>query len=243
MPLGWWTDLEVARRSGARITTRGDCTVVRTPGNPDYHWGNYVVVPAATEPDRARETFSTEFPGARHEAIGFLGRPQHEWPELQATEVRARREPPRAEPVPGYSLRALSGEDWRQACDQEAAELGNEHVDFVRRRSQSRQRMVAAGDAMFLGVFAEDELVAGAGIVLCGSVARYQSVTTQPEHRNQGLASWMLAHSGRWAQQRGARQWVILAEPESPAARLYDTLGFALVDHSFQVERVAAPEA
>lgn len=217
--------------------------MVKTPDNPGYYWGNYIVVPGASEPEAARAVFAREFPQARHEAIGFLGRPEHAWPQVGATEVRARREPPAAQPVAGYTLRALSGDDWQQAYEVHAAGHHPGHADFVRRRNDSRQRMVDNGDAMFVGVFADDQLVADSGIVMCGSVARYQSVMTQPEHRNHGLASWMLAHSGRWAQQRGAQQWVILAEPETPAARLYDSLGFAVVDHSYQVEKAPAPEA
>lgn len=237
MPLGWWTDLEVARRAGARVTTRDEYSVVKTPDNPTYYWGNYIVVPAATAPDAARQVFAREFPDARHEAIGLLGRPEHEWPQVQTTEVRRRREPPAAAAVDGYTLRPLAGDDWEQATTNETGDQGEAYAQFARRRSHTRQRMVASGDAQFLGVFADDDLVAQAGIVMCGSVARYQSVTTEPEHRGRGLASWLLADAGRWAQRRGAEQWVILVEPGTPAAGLYDHLGFGLVDHSYQVER------
>lgn len=238
MPLGWWTDLEVARRSGARIAARDDCTVVKTPDNPSYYWGNYIVVPAQARPEAAQEIFAREFPQAKHQAIGLLGQPEHAWPDVEATEVRARRKPPTAPAVDGYTLRPLTGEDWRQAWHKETGDQGTEYADFAWRRTQARQRMVAAGDARFLGVFEGDELVADAGIVMCGSVARYQSVTTQPEHRGRGLASWLLADAGRWAQHHGADQWVILVDPDTPAARLYDHLGFSVVDHSYQVERL-----
>ena len=77
MPLGWWTDLEVARRSGARIAARDDCTVVKTPDNPSYYWGNYIVVPAQARPGAAQEIFAREFPQPKHQAIGLLGQPEH----------------------------------------------------------------------------------------------------------------------------------------------------------------------
>lgn len=237
MSLGWWTDLEVARRSGSVVSHPSDYYVVRTPDNPTYYWGNFVLLSAQTAPERAREIFAAEFPQAHHVAIGLLGEPDPgAWPELERDEVRSSRIPPSAPAVPGYEVRALAGDDWRAAWRNECAGMPAAYEDFAWRRIEARQRMMAAGDALFAGCFRDGELVADLGVVLCGEVARYQSVQTTAEHRGRGIASWLLAWAGRWAQRHGAVRWVIVCEPGSPAARLYGRLGMELVEQVYQYE-------
>lgn len=241
IPLGWWTDLEVARRSGGQVLVRGDAFVVRTPDNPDYYWGNFVLVPGDWAPDAARAFFAEQFPDASHVAIGLLGPVEaaawSPWP-LEANDVLSLGRPAEVEAVEGYTVRALRGDDWRQAWRNEVQGQPTEYADFAWRRIQSRQRLVERGDGLFVGAFLGDELAADLGIVLCGSVARYQSVFTHPDHRGRGLASWLLCRAGLWAGRHGAERWVILAEPDSAARRLYGRLGFASVETAYQVERV-----
>lgn len=243
LPLGWWTDLEVARRSGALVAQREQGMVVRTPQNPQFYWGNFVLVSSELPAVEARQFFAAEFPAADHEAIGLLGAPGAVgWQpgELEVSEVRSARTCPQAPPVAGYRLAPLGGNDWRQAWRNEVAGMPDAYADFAWRRIQARQRMTEQGDACFVGAFSGDELVADLGVVVCGSVARYQSVSTVPAQRGQGLASWLLAAAGRWAQQRGVEKWVIISEPGSDAARLYERLGFRVVEQAYQVEKVPA---
>jgi len=42
LSLGWRTDLNFARFDGELIE-RDDCLVVRTPSNPTYWWGNFLL--------------------------------------------------------------------------------------------------------------------------------------------------------------------------------------------------------
>lgn len=241
IPLGWWTDLEVARRSGALVLVRGDAFVVRTPDNPSYYWGNYVLVPGDWVAEAARGFFAEQFPDAGHVAIGLLGAVQSaQWApwQVEANDVLSLGRPPEAAAVEGYTVKALRGQDWRQAWRNEVQDASTEYADFAWRRIEGRQRMVERGDGLFVGAFLGDELVADLGIVLCGSVARYQSVFTHPEHRGRGLASWLLCRAGMWAGRHGAERWVIVAEPGSAARRLYGRLGFAEVETAYQVEKV-----
>ena len=57
MPRGWATDLAILEMTGSSIDDRGDHVVVRTRGNPDYHWGNCLLVtdPASVD-DAHRQT-------------------------------------------------------------------------------------------------------------------------------------------------------------------------------------------
>ncbi len=239
MPLGWWTDLEVARRSGSQVTQRDGITVVRTPQNPQYYWGNFVLVGEDLPAAEHRSAFHQVFPDVDYEAIGLLGEPPAgQWDAVEVNEVRSTRTCPQAGAVDGYRMASLSGDDWRQAWRNEIAGMPQGYADFAWRRIEARERMTAAGDACFAGAFLGDKLVADLGIVVCGSIARYQSVSTVPEHRGKGLASWLLASAGRWAQQRGVEQWVIISEPGGEAARLYERLGLSVVERAYQVEKV-----
>lgn len=76
-------------------------------------------------------------------------------------------------------------------------------------------------------MFARNRLVAQLGIVDCGQgIARYQHVFTAPEHRRRGLTSHLLGVAARWASDRGCNRWVIVADADSDASRLYQACGF-----------------
>ena len=253
IPLGWRTDLDVLRRSGSHITDAGDHLVVETPDNPGYYWGNFVLVTnpgLAERPKDCLALMEREFPSAGHVAIGLPAAPDPQaWEgldiDLERDEVLGADRPPRGRELPtGYVARPLAGDDWEQSLRNEVAESGAAdpvaYADFARRRIASRQRMVAHGDAVFVGAFVGEELVADLGIVLGEDAARYQSVATVAAHRRQGLASHLLQVAGEWAQSRGATRWVIIVEPGSDAARLYRACGMEPVDESWQVFRGGA---
>ena len=251
VPLGWRTDIEVLRRSGAHVTESAGHIVVRSPDNPGYYWGNCVYVrdPAvAADPAECLALMRRSVPGATHVAIGLPGPPAvAAWQVLglsvECDEVLAADRPPAGRVLPeGYHARALAGAgDWEQAVGKELAEAGYPadpaYEVFVRRRVDSRRRMVSRGDAAFMGAFRGDRLVADLGIVVCDGLARYQSVGTDPAHRGRGLASRLLQMAGEWAGERGVRQWVIVADRGSDAARLYRRCGMLPAGLSWQVYR------
>ena len=250
IPLGWRTDLDVLSRSGSHITDAGDHLVVETPDNPGYYWGNFVLVTNPGLAERPRDCLALmerEFPSAGHVAIGLPAAPDPQaWEgldvDLERDEVLGADRPPRGRELPtGYVARPLAGDDWEQSLRNEVAESGAAdpvaYADFARRRIASRQRMVAHGDAVFVGAFVGEELVADLGIVLGEDAARYQSVATVAAHRRRGLASHLLQVAGEWAQGRGTTRWVIIVEPGSDAARLYRACGMEPVDESWQVFR------
>src|SRR3954452_20087955 len=71
------TDLAMLEHSGSLVEDHGTHLVVRTPDNPTYWWGNFLLLPAPpADTDRAREwlaTFESEFPGTRHRTFGIDG--------------------------------------------------------------------------------------------------------------------------------------------------------------------------
>ncbi len=248
--LGWSTDLDVLRASGSIVTHHDGHIVVRTPDNPGFHWGNFILVTdvdRASDPLRCVDLFRRSLPQARHLAIGLPGDPAPGWTTLdvviECDDVLASEGPPNPVPLAdGYTSRILDDEvDWEASVEAELAEHlrtgGLVDADFeryVRGRMRARARLSYSGQGAYFGAFQAGLLVADLGIVLTDTRARYQSVTTAFGHRRRGLASHLLAEAGRWASTGGAQSWVILAEPGSEARRLYARLGFQGVDQSFQ---------
>src|SRR6476661_11222824 len=72
--LGFRTDLALLTSSGSVVEDRGTHLVVRTPDNPSYFWGNFLLLAEAPVPGGEREVvgaFRTEFPQADHVSIGI----------------------------------------------------------------------------------------------------------------------------------------------------------------------------
>lgn len=241
---GWATDLAVLELSGSIIEDKNHHWVVRTRDNPSYHWGNFVFVRDADSVDDAARwvgVFRAAFPDAKWVSIGLIREPTSStaWEDAEAAleldEVLTTGQLPRQPAVPaGYDVRKLGGGDWEQLVQRGVAENActqkhepRSHEAFVRARTDTRVELSERGVAVFFGAFHEDRLVAELGIVRCGTIARYQDVGTDPQHRRRGLASHLLGVAGAWAGERGCDQWVIVTEATNPAGRVYRRAGFA----------------
>jgi GNAT superfamily N-acetyltransferase len=255
LPLGWHTDLAVLRLEGSAIDDRDDHLVVRTPANPLYYWGNFVLVtdPARVdEPARWLEVFEAEFPEAAHRAVGLVARPADEdaWRaldlELDHDDVLAADACPDPTPAPqGYLVKQITDAiEWDQSTGMRVehfAEGDPREAEFERLRTEERIARSADGSVAWFGAFHGDRLAAELGIVDCGDgVARYQSVVTAAEHRRRGLAGHLLGVAARWAAERGATHWVIVADAGSDASRLYQRRGFGPADRGFRAQRKPA---
>jgi GNAT superfamily N-acetyltransferase len=247
LPLGWHTDLAVLRLDGSAIEDHGDHLVVRSPENPTFHWGNFVLVTdpkSVDDAERWTATFEEAFPDAPHRAIGLVVEPAAEpW---EAAGLAVEREDVlsadrRPEPTPlaaGHLVRELgTQEDWAQSTGLEVREYPGD-ATFHHAATASRAAMSARGQAAWFGAFEGDRLVAQLGIVDCGGgLARYQAVLTSTEHRRRGLASHLLGVAAQWAAERGAQQWVIVAEESGDPSRLYRSRGFEPADKGFRALR------
>lgn len=244
-PPGWATDLAILEHTGSVVEEHADHLVVRTPANPDYHWGNFVLVTNDDTVDDAGRwvgAFGKAFPQASWVSVGLPRMPATPSPwvalglGLELEDVLTTRTLPRRTPLaPGYTVRRLDGDDWEQDLARSVAEndaTGEEDPEsflrFARGQLAARQDLSARDLGAWFGAFtADDVLVADLGIVRCGSSARYQDVTVDEAHRRQGLASHLLGVAAQWAADAGCDQWVIVTEATNPAGRVYRASGFA----------------
>ncbi len=253
--LGFRTDVALRVLEGAEITDRGDYLVVRTPGNPGFYWGNFLLLGAWPGPgtgDGWLARFAAEFPQARHVAIGVdaadeqAGCRRSSWPRGWSRSV------PRCSPAPTSSRRRTGTPRPRSArwppmtTGEQSFELGircyGDDGPYLERRTRARRQLTEAGRAAWFGAFTGGRLLAQLGVCDAGGgLARYQDVETDPAARRRGLAGTLVWRAGRYAREAfGVSTLVIVADPAEAAIRLYRACGFADAQSQFSFQR--APE-
>jgi GNAT superfamily N-acetyltransferase len=255
LPLGWHTDLAVRRLEGSTIEEHDDHLVVRTPSNPLFYWGNFVLVTDSDALDDAEHwltVFERTFPSAAHRAIGMAADPPdlESWRsqdlDIEHDDVLATDVCPEPTPLPqGYLVRQIAdASQWEQSTGMRIEEFARDsprEAQFERNVTEARIAMTATGSVAWFGAFHGDRLAAELGVVDCGEgVARYQAVVTHADHRRRGLAGHLLGVAARWAADRGARSWVIVADDGSEAARLYRSRGFGPAGRGTRAQRKPA---
>lgn len=254
--LGYRTDLMIRALEGSHIEERRDYLVVRSPSNPNYWWGNFLLLaapPLTGEAGRWLATFAAEFPDARHVALGIdvteagtvdVSELVSEGLQVQREAVltaRAVHEPPH--PNTAATCRTLAGDnDWQQAAElrAEVSEGGpSADPEFLAQRIAAERALTEAGHGSWFGAFLDGKLLAQLGLITDGSgIARYQTVETHPSARRQGLAGtlvWQAGLHGLGAD--GADTLVIVADPDEAAIRAYRSVGFADAETQIGLER------
>jgi len=257
--LGYRTDLMLLQLSGSVLTDEGDYVVVRTPANPTFWWGNYLLfrTPFAPGDAVAREqTFRREFPDAEHLALGVdtidgvpgsedelkaLGLEIDRSTVMTATEVR---KPARPNETSQYRYLS-SDDDWEKLLELSLTcatmKVDEQYRVFSRRRMEAERSLCEAGNAKWFGAFDGDRLQASLGLASDGSgVARFQNVQTRPDDRNQGIASTLVHRASRYGfDELGAHTLVMVADPGYLAIRIYRSLGFG--DNEVQLGMARPP--
>ena len=238
------TELALAETRGL-VLDRDDYIVVQTPDDPGYYYGNLLVLPAAPQvgevaywsrrftdelgddPEIRHVTFrwdgTTGDTGASSEllAAGFV---------LEVGSVLTARQLA-YEPAGSYEARELRPDEVLATADLRWT-IGDRHDEryrkFLHRRATWQRDLVTRGLARFWGTFEGDELVGSLGLVTIGELSRYQDVQTAASHRGRGIASTLLLAAAAEA----TGELVIIAEPGSAAARLYERVGFRAVEQT-----------
>jgi hypothetical protein len=74
--LAFRTDLALLQLGGSGIEDHGTHLVVRTPANPSFYWGNFLLLATPPTPDLADhwiDVFQRALPESRHRAFGVDG--------------------------------------------------------------------------------------------------------------------------------------------------------------------------
>lgn len=241
---------------GSRVDDRGGYIAVRSPHNPSYWWGNFLLLaepPETGQTDDWLALFAAEFPEAKHVALGIdvteisgvdVGALVAAGLQMERSAVltaQALHEPPRSYPAATY--RELAGDDdWQQAKElrtvlsegEPAAEPG-----FLAARIASERALTEAGHGSWFGAFVDGKLVAHLGLVSDGSgIARYQNVETHPDWRRKGLAGTLVWRAGQHGLDGMAGTLVIAADPEYVAIRVYRSVGFIDAETQIGFERL-----
>jgi GNAT superfamily N-acetyltransferase len=255
--LGYRTDLMLLGLQGSVIEQCAGYQVIRTPANPTFHWGNFLLLdrpPAPGTVSSWTSTFAREFPGSEHVAIGVDGTrgDAGDEAELVAAGLEADRTtvltattatpPPRPNEVAQFRM-LESDADWEAALalQQAVHPYGDPKGwdGFNGLRLLAMRQMQAQGFGKWFGAFQAGQMVSGLGVFGDGSgVVRFQTVDTHPEHRNQGLAGTLVHRASQYVRQEmAAKTQVIIADQTGTAIRIYRSVGFRDAETQVQLQR------
>jgi ribosomal protein S18 acetylase RimI-like enzyme len=263
--LGYQTDLALLRLGGSTVEDRGDHLVIRTPDNPTYWWGNFLLIAGPPPLDQTGawvDRFHAEFPAARHVALGFdgvrgtlddlagftdAGLSCEGQTVMTASAVH---EPPH--PNGEATYRELSSDDdWAQHVEMRVVTRDEQHEDeatyrvFAEAKSATWRCLTEAGHGAWFGAFVDGGLLSTMGLFRAGDrLARFQSVETHPDARGRGLAGTLVHHVSQYGfGELGAKTLVMVADPTYLAIRIYRSVGFEDTETQLQAERPPTDES
>lgn len=259
--LGYRTDLMLRRMGGSEISDRGSHLVIRTPANPLYWWGNFLLLrerPGVGEWPGWVAEFAREFPEAGHVALG-VDRADGVVEDVEGVRAlglevlvdtvmtASALQPPRVRP--SAEIRPLIGtDDWSQWAQLRLSSSDEEPdpatPEFAEAKAREYRIVTEAGRGAWFGAFIDGQMRCGAGLFGDSrGVARFQNVQTHPNFRRQGLASAVVHQLGLWGLAQLADQLVMVADPDYHAIALYRSLGFEDTERQVLLQRPPKTEA
>jgi len=254
--LAFRTDLALAALAGSEVEHHDDHVVVRTPDNPDYYWGNFLLLPhapGAAELPAWEERFARTFPRCRHRAYGVAtrdgsvddlaalaaaGLETDASSVMTATTVHEPRRPNRE-----ATYRPLTSDtDWAQQVDLWMADDESHDLGFVVAKVAAERRMTETGAGAWWGAFIGDRMLSSMGLFAASPrLARFQQVQTHRDARGRGLAGTLVHRVSRYGfEELGATTLVMVADPDYLAIRIYRSVGFDDTETQLQAQRKPA---
>ena len=246
------TDLIFARFAG-KIIQRNNYIVVQTPSNPGYHWGNFIIfefAPRSNDLGNWIETFKAEFPYYKtltHMAFTWDSQEPGETRNfvdfgfsLEKSKVLATQNvKPPPHPNPDVEIRKiLSDADWEAATANQIAtvevDYGPNYDTFKKRQMANYRAMQEAGLGQWYGAYINSKLVGDLGVFFENDKGRFQSVGTHPDYQRHGVCGTLVYEVSKQAL-LNASKLVIVADEEYHAARVYESVGFKMVEKNFQL--------
>jgi len=254
--LAFRTDLALLQLGGSEVEDHESYVAVRTPDNPTYWWGNFLLLPTvpSTEDLPAWEAvFTQTFPGARHRAYGVAsahGSRDDLAPMVAAgmsvdastvmtADASSVREPPRPNRAATYRP-LVTDADWQQQVELAlAGEDQSTMREFVVAKAAAQRRTAESGAGTWWGAFVGDRLASSMGLFQASpGLCRFQDVKTHPDARGRGLAGTLVHDISRHGiEALGAETLVMVADPDYLAIRVYRAVGFEDTETQLQAER------
>lgn len=257
--LGYRTDL-MFRRFEGEVLDRGDYLVVRTPKNPGYRWGNFLIfdrAPGTGDLERWKAIFADEIgtpPVYNHYVFGWDGSRRGEIePFLEAgfrLEESAVLTAQSVNPPPKLNtacqVRGFTPDDWREWIELELAmnaaespqnQEGAGFRTYLEGKAAEYRAMTASGLGQWFGAFVDGRLAASLGLFVWHGLGRFQLVATHPAYRRQGLCGTLVYRVSQLGlEQMGAETLVMVADPHYIAIQIYESVGFRKSETMLGVE-------
>ncbi|MGL4610947.1 MAG: GNAT family N-acetyltransferase [Trueperaceae bacterium] len=261
--LGLKTDL-LLRSFEGEITKRTYYIAVRTPKNPGYRWGNFVIfqnLPQLGTLEKWKTIFAKEIgtsPEYNHFTfaidgvdgnVGDISEFLEAGFELEKTVVMTASSvhpPPKLNTA--CELRHFQTEDWtdwiqfKRECNlgdpPEEQEPDDEGFrNWLERKASESQRMVDAGLGQWFGAYVNGQLASSLGLFVWDGLGRFQIVDTHPDFRRRGLAGTLVYHAAnKGFETMGAKTLVMCADPDYVAVNIYESVGFKVVEQEMMLE-------
>lgn len=257
--LGYRTDLIFPTFEG-QITDRGDYLVIRTPSNPTFYWGNFLLFdhpPGEGDFIKWCELFAKEIgapPKVKHRSFGWDTTLEDKGviqPFMDngyyldhLAVLTAQPDDLTSKSASGVTTRPIESEDdWVQSIENQVIcrepVFSEDGYRLFRQGQVQRYRdMVSHGLGAWFGAFSGDRLVADLGIFYTEELARYQSVQTHPDFRKRGIAGALVYNAAIYALENfKIETLVIVADVDSPAERLYKSIGFQFTEYQLGISK------
>ncbi len=252
--LGFLTNLIFSRFSGS-VEDKGSYTVIKTPSNPGYHWGNYIIFdrpPRAGDAKEWKKIFDKEFDYYKEPHHYVFAWENHKG-EVQefldagfesdtASVLTTKILNPPAHENKKIQIRKISTDkEWAQVLELQTLCADPKHLndyyhEFKAKLTAQYRKMSEAGLGHWFGAFIGEQLVGDLGIFHENGIGRYQNVGTHPDFRRQGICGTLVYQAGLIALRDYKIQYLVMeADPDYHAARIYESVGFKRSEENYAV--------
>lgn len=247
------TDLLFARFSGEVIIQK-NYTAIKTPSNPGYHWGNYLVfdkAPIEGDFQKWKDIFQKEFP--------YYSTPQHmvfTWEEEKKGAIEEFLENgfefdegkilsckklvyPKKYKSDINIKKIQTNDEWEdviklQVMTADPKFINAGYENFKRKQMKQYREMSEQSLGHWFGAYFDGKLVGDLGIFHTENIGRYQNVGTHPNFRRQGICQTLVYETGLIAYEEYDIETLVMeADTHYHAAKIYESVGFIPTEKSY----------
>ncbi len=257
--IGLKTDLFFSEFAG-NVNTSKSNILIKTPNNPNYHWGNYIVfysAPKKGDIKKWKQLFNDNFE--------YYKSPHHysfTWDNINESSLSTddsikefvddgfefethsvlttNKLKTYKDHNTNFQFKTLnSNQDWEMAKDLQIVCMdpkyaNSNHINFKTNQMKQYQEMSKEGLGHWYGLFNKEQLISNLGIYGNKNFGRFQSISTHPNFRSQGACHDLLIHSSKhFSNKFKPTNFVIIADKSYHALGLYKSCGFSEIETNY----------